>query len=107
MTQVLRHNRKITDSEILRMNGVGLSLATIAKTRDCHPSSISLRLDAMNVPAANTRRAFMEEIFMGLEPEIQESLADHMTPPDGSPPTTTLKQLVASLITEKFKASHP
>lgn len=32
MSKVFRSNRKATDEDIIRMNAVGLSLATIAKT---------------------------------------------------------------------------
>lgn len=107
MSVALRHNRKSSDADIRRLNGVGLSLAMVAQAFDCHPSAITLRLKAMGETAADTRRAFMQDVFLSLEPEVQEWFADKMTPPDGSPPTTTLKQHIASLISAEYKDQNP
>lgn len=78
MSTVFRHNRKATDADIVRLNSVGLSLATIARALNCHPTTITLRLKSLNVPPADTRRAFMEDVFLALNPDEQEWLADQL-----------------------------
>ena len=42
MSKVYRVNRKATDEDIIKMNAVGLSLATIAKTLGIHPTTVNL-----------------------------------------------------------------
>ena len=64
MSTVYRPNRKATDADIIRLNSVGLSLSTIAGLFGCHPATISLRLKALNVAPADTRRSFMEDVFI-------------------------------------------
>lgn len=78
MSTVFRANRKATDADIVRLNSVGLSLATIARALNCHPTTITLRLKSLNVPPADTRRAFMEDVFVALNPDEQEWLADQL-----------------------------
>lgn len=78
MPTVHRPTRKATDVEILRDNSIGISLATIAKKHGCHPTGITIRLKALNVPPTDTRRAFMEDVVMGLPLEVREWLADLM-----------------------------
>lgn len=79
MSTVFRANRKATDADIVRLNSVGLSLATIARALSCHPTTITLRLKSLNVPPADTRRAFMEDVFVALNPDEQEWLADQLS----------------------------
>lgn len=76
MSDVYRANRKATDADIIRLNSVGLSLATIARALDCHPTTITLRLKSLKIPPADTRRSFMEDVFMELNVDQQEWLAD-------------------------------
>lgn len=76
MSDVYRANRKATDADIIRLNSVGLSLATIARALDCHPTTITLRLKSLKIPPADTRRSFMEDVFMDLNVDQQEWLAD-------------------------------
>jgi hypothetical protein len=78
MSSVYRPNRKAHDGDIVRLNSVGLSLATIAKVLGCHPTTVTLRLKSLNVPPADTRRTFMEDVFVSLDPSHQEWLADQM-----------------------------
>ena len=63
MSKVFRSNRKATDEDIIRMNAVGLSLATIAKTLGVHPTTVTLRLRSLNIEPADTRRTFMENVL--------------------------------------------
>lgn len=96
MSDVYRANRKASDADILRLNSVGLSLATIARALGCHPTTITLRLKSLKVPPADTRRSFMEEIFVSLSPAEQEKFADQIEA------GTTLRDFVKAAIIEKL-----
>lgn len=74
MTSAYRPNRKATDSDIIRLNGVGLSLGKVAQLLGCHPTTITLRLKDLGVEPADTRRAFMEKIYLSLSKPQQEWL---------------------------------
>ena len=78
MSDVYRANRKAFDADIIRLNSVGLSLATIARALDCHPTTITIRLRALKIPPADTRRSFMEDIFLTFPEDQQEWLADQV-----------------------------
>ena len=94
MSTVYRANRKAIDADIIRLNSVGLSLGTIARALDCHPTTITLRLRSLKIPPADTRRTFMEDIFLSLTLDEQEWLADQVV-------NTTIKDYVKQLIVEK------
>lgn len=94
MSTVYRANRKAIDADIIRLNSVGLSLGTIARALDCHPTTITLRLRSLKIPPADTRRTFMEDIFLSLTLDEQEWLADQVV-------NTTVKDYVKQLIVEK------
>lgn len=96
MTSAYRANRKAEDEDIVRLNSVGLSLGAIAKTLDCHPTTITLRLKDLGVQPADTRRAFMEAIYKNLTPRQREWLEDQLGP------THTIKDFVHNLLVEKF-----
>lgn len=100
MSTVYRANRKATDADIIRLNSVGLSLGTIARALDCHPTTITQRLRHLGIPPADTRRSFMEDIFLSLTLEQQEWLADQVT-------NTNVKDFVKLLITEAYKRANP
>lgn len=78
MSNVYRANRKASDADVLRLNSVGLSLATVAKIIGCHPTTVTLRLKSLGVEPADTRRTFMEDVFVQLDLPTQEWLADHL-----------------------------
>ena len=78
MSTVLRRNRKGSDRDITRLNSLGFSLSTIGEKLACHPTSITLRLKSLKIPPADTRRAFMEDIFNDLPPDFQTDIADLM-----------------------------
>lgn len=79
MSNAYRANRKASDADIIRLNSVGLSLATIARALDCHPTTITLRLRSLNIAPADTRRSFMEDVFLSLDLPTQEWLADELS----------------------------
>lgn len=78
MSQVYRVNRKASDADVIRLNSVGLSLATVAKVIGCHPTTVTLRLKSLGVEPADTRRTFMEDVFLRLTTDQQEWLADEL-----------------------------
>lgn len=105
MSNVYRKNRKANDDDIIRLNSVGLSLATIAKVLGCHPTTITLRLKSLGVAPADTRRTFMEDVFVTLSPEQQEWLADQMV--DGQPIKVFVKNLlVQAYLHQPHGATH-
>lgn len=103
MSNVLRRNRKGSDSEILRGNSIGLSLASIAAKSNCHPTSITLRLKSLNVPAADTRRAFMEDIYASMPSTFQEDIADILSSDEGTN-MRTIKDYVKVLLVRDLAA---
>lgn len=96
MSQVYRANRKATDDDIIRLNSVGLSLSTIAELLDCHPTTITLRLKALKIAPADTRRTFMEDVFKTLSNQQQEWLADQLGP------HISIKDYVRNLLVKEF-----
>ncbi|AHC56565.1 hypothetical protein JJJA_0049 [Achromobacter phage JWDelta] len=80
MANVNRPNRKASDSDILRMNYVGMSLGTIAKTLGIHPTTVTLRLQNLGVYPADTRRTFMENVLKPMPEDVAEWLADQLGP---------------------------
>lgn len=96
MSNVYRANRKATDDDIIRLNSVGLSLSTIAKLLDCHPTTITLRLKALGISPADTRRTFMEDVFTSLSNKQQEWLADQLGP------HISIKDFVRNLLVKEF-----
>ena len=100
MSNVYRPNRKSTDEQVIRMNSVGISLATIASIIGCHPATISLRLKQLNIPPADTRRAFMEDIVVTLSDDQQEWLVNQLSP------HISVKDFVRNLIVEEYVRSN-
>ncbi|WBQ32506.1 hypothetical protein [Erwinia phage Kuerle] len=96
MSKVFRANRKASDDDIIRMNSVGLSLSTIAHALGVHPTTITLRLKALGIDPADTRRTFMEDIFVTLSEPQQEWLADQLGP------SITIKSFVKNLLVEAY-----
>lgn len=97
MSVANRPGRKASDDDIVRMNSVGLSLGTIANIIGCHPTSVTLRLRKLKVPPADTRRTFMEDIFVTLPADHQEWLADHLA--KGS----NIKDFVRELLVAEYQ----
>ena len=80
MSNAYRVNRKATDEDIIRMNAVGLSLATIAKTLGVHPTTVTLRLRSLNIEPADTRRTFMENVLRPLPTHVADWLSEQVGP---------------------------
>lgn len=98
MSSVYRSNRKASDDDIIRMNSVGLSLGTIAKLLGCHPTTVTIRLRALKIEPADTRRTFMEDIFRSLSDAQQDWLADQVGP------HIAIKDYVRNLLVKEFLA---
>lgn len=96
MPKANRPNRKASDEDIIRLNSVGLSLKTIGKQLGCHPTTVTLRLAALGIEPADTRRAFMEDIYKELSPTQQDWLAQQLGP------RISIKDFVHNLVIEKF-----
>lgn len=101
MSTVLRTNRKAHDADIIKLNSVGLSLATIAKILGCHPTTVTQRLKSLGIEPADTRRTFMEDIFRELDEDTQEWVASQVSP------SVTIKDFVRNLIVKAHKESNP
>lgn len=101
MTTANRSNRKASDEDITRQNSLGVSLAYIGRKFDCHQTSIALRLRSLGVPAADTRRAFMEDIIESLTPDQQEWLADQLSE------TFTIKDYIRKIILREHAQANP
>lgn len=82
MSAANRSNRKASDADLIRLNSVGLSLCTVARVIGCHPTTVTLRLKALGIEPADTRRTFMEDVFVRLTNDEQEWLADHLRDKD-------------------------
>ena len=102
MSTAYRVNRKATDADIVRLNSVGLSLATIAKLLGCHPTTVTLRLKSLGVEPSDTRRTFMEDVFVQLDTDQQEWLADLLETKNIS-----IKTYVRRLLVEAHKKHIP
>ena len=100
VSTVYRSNRKATDADIVRMNSVGLSLTTIGRALGCHPTTVTLRLRSLGVEPADTRRTFMEDIFVSLPVDQQEWLADQL----GA--HMSIKDFMRSLIVDAYISAH-
>lgn len=99
-TPANRPNRKASDHDIIRLNSVGLSLGTIARTLGIHPTTVTLRLETLNVKPADTRRAFMEDIVKSLSEDQVDWLADQLGP------HLSIKDYVRNMLVEQYLAAH-
>lgn len=100
MSTANRPNRKASDQDIIRLNSVGLSLSTIAKILNVHPTTVTLRLKSLNIEPADTRRAFMEDVVKTMSEAQAEWLADQLGP------HLSIKDFVTSLIVDKYVSAQ-
>jgi hypothetical protein len=100
MTDAYRVNRKTTDEDLVRLNSVGLSLGTIAKTLGCHPTTVTGRLKELGIEPADTRRAFMESIYKSFNPKQREWLENQLGP------SLTIKDYIRNTLLEKYLESQ-
>lgn len=101
MSNVYRANRKINDADLIRLNSVGLSLATIAKILNCHHTTVTQRLKALNIPPADTRRAFMEDVATRLSADQMDWLADQLGPHH------SVKDFITNLLAKEYLRQNP
>lgn len=100
MSNAYRVNRKATDEDIIRMNAVGLSLATIAKTLGVHPTTVTLRLRSLNIEPADTRRTFMENVLRPLPTHVADWLSEQVGP------QYEIRSYVRDLLLEAYNNRH-
>lgn len=93
--------KKIDDSEVIALNSVGISLGGIAKRLNCHHTTVTTRLSALGIPLADTRRAFMEDIYESLTLKQKEWLIRQLGP------SHSIKEFVKSLIIKEFINQNP
>lgn len=89
----VRAKDRVQNADIKRLNHVGLGLKAIADLLGCHAATITLRLKEMGVAPTDTRRSFMEQVFLGLTADEQEWLS-HTLYNSGTP----VKEFVTTLI---------
>lgn len=92
--------KKTDDGIIVGLNSVGISLGGIARRTDCHHTTVTARLKALGVPPADTRRAFMEDIYDNLSLAQREWLIKQLGP------GYSVKDFVRSLIIKEFVARN-
>lgn len=100
MSSVNRANRKATDEDLIVLNSLGLSLATIAKQLGCHHTTVTQRLKALGIEPADTRRSFMEDIVKRLPIDQMEWLAGQLGP------QTSVKDFVFNLVTQEYSRQN-
>lgn len=100
MSKAPRSNRKGSDADLVRLNSVGLSLATIGTILGCHPSTVTLRLKTLGVSPADTRRTFMEDVLANLSPAQQDWVADQLGP------HRHIKDMVKDLLVKAYINAH-
>lgn len=71
--------QKVDEAILLKMNSLGYSLSTIAKTFNCHPSTVTNRLIDLGIPASDTRRTFGEDILKRLSEDQIEWLYSQLS----------------------------
>ena len=96
MANVKKANR-VQDTDIKRLNHVGLGLKAIADLLGCHAATITLRLKAMGIDATDTRRSFMEQVFLNLTPAEQDWLSHNLFNAG-----IGIKEFVTTLIREAY-----
>ena len=90
------YQKKSSDNDIVNLNNVGLSLCGIAKRLDLHHTTITYRLKTLGISPADTRRAFMEDIYESLSPSQRGWLIDQLSP------GYSVKDFVRSLLIREF-----
>jgi hypothetical protein len=99
MSAANRPNRKATDEDLIRLNSIGLSLASVGKILGCHATTVKLRLDELGVEPTDTRRSFMEGVYNSLSFKQQEWLADQLGP------KLHIQDFIKNLLVERYVAS--
>lgn len=69
---------RVKDSDIVKLNYVGLPLKAIGEILGCHYATVTNRMKAMRIAPVDTRHSFMEGIFKSLSVEQQEWLVNYL-----------------------------
>lgn len=88
--------KKFNDNDLIALNSVGISLAGIARRLNCHHTTVKARLVILGIPPADTRRAFMEDIYDALSQRQQHWLQEQLNP------TNSIKDYIRALIIKEF-----
>lgn len=96
MANVKKANR-VQDVDIKRLNHLGLGLKTIAQLLGCHAATITLRLEAMGIDPTDTRRSFMESVYLSLSKDQQDWLSHNLFNNEIS-----IKDFIVTLIKEAY-----
>jgi len=99
VSDIYRANRKASDSDIIKLNSIGLSLRSIAEILGCHPTTVTIRLKSLSIPPADTRRTFMEDIVKDLSPGQVDWIADQLGP------HLSIKDFIKNMLVEQYLAS--
>lgn len=91
-----KYQRKADDHQIIALNSVGLSLTGIARRLNVHHTTVTYRLKILGIKPADTRRAFMEEIFDRLSGPQQSWLIEQMST------GATIKDFVRALLIKEY-----
>lgn len=89
---------RVQDTDIKRLNHVGLGLKAIAEHLGCHAATVTLRLKAMGIGPTDTRRSFMEQVFFSLTSDQQDWLSHNLFNAGIS-----VKEFVSQLIQEAYQ----
>jgi hypothetical protein len=93
---VSTYQKKSNDNDIVNLNNVGLSLCTIAGKLKIHHTTVTYRLKTLGIQPADTRRAFMEDIYESLSEPQKGWLIDQLSP------GYSVKDFVRSLLIREF-----
>ena len=96
MKQTRPSTRKCSDADVVKMNAVGLSLATIGKELGVHGTTVKNRLDSLGIDPADTRRSFMGDIWRGMTQDQKDWLMDE------AGPNINIKDYIKNLIVSEF-----
>jgi len=91
-----KYKRKADDNQIVALNNVGLSLGSIAAKLGVHHTTVTYRLKTLGITPADTRRSFMEDIFVELSAQQQEWLVSQLVP------GYSVKQFIRSLLIQAY-----
>ncbi len=92
----MAYKRKADDNQIIELNSIGLSLSGIGERLDIHPTTVAQRLKVLGIDPADTRRAFMEDIFEKLTLQQQDWLTSQLSA------GRSVKDFVRLLIVNEF-----
>lgn len=92
--------KKADDLRIIELNSVGISLSGIGRRLSIHHTTVTSRLKAHNIEPADTRRAFMEDIYDSLSLAQKDWLIEQLG-------GRNIKDLVKSLIVKEYINRKP